>query len=88
MTTHNCVSKLFFATMNDVCKKEVFRVALDNDGRQICERELSEEQQAAVNAAFVFFNTPTFESAYAIDFDGGCTDGISRAAIHHDTASE
>lgn len=88
MNTSNCVSKLFFATMNDVCKKEIFRVALTEDGHQVCERDLSEDQQAAVSAAFTFFNTPTFENAYAIDFDGGCTDGISRAAIHHDTASE
>jgi len=89
MNTNDCVSKLFFALIDgDQCRKFIFRVALTNDGHQTCERELTEAQQSAVSAAFNFFNMPKFENAYAIDFDGGLTDGIMRAAIHHDQAEE
>jgi len=89
MTTSNCVSKLFFALIDgEQCRKFIFRVALTNDGHQTCDRELTEAQQSAVDSAFTFFNTPTFENCSAIDFDGGLTDGIMRAAIHHDIASE
>ena len=85
----DCTSKLFFALIDgDTCRKHVFRVTLLEDGHQHCERELTEAQQAAVSAAFQFFNTPKFEAGYAIDFDGGLTDGIMRAAIHHDIANE
>jgi len=87
MNTSTCVSKLFFALIDGKqCRKHVFRVALTNDGHQKCERDLTEAQQSAVDSAFTFFNTPKFENAYAIDFDGGLTDGIMRAAIHHDIA--
>jgi len=89
MNTQDCVSKLFFALIDgEQCRKHVFRVSLTDDGHQTCDRELTEPQQSAIDAAFTFFNTPKFENAYAIDFDGGCTDGIMRAAIHHDTANE
>jgi len=89
MNTNNCVSKLFFALIDGVqCRKHVFRVCLTDDGHQTVDRELTEAQKSAVSAAFTFFNTPTFENCSAIDFDGGLTDGIMRAAIHHDIASE
>jgi len=87
MNTSTCVSKLFFALIDgEQCRKFVFRVALIEGGHQKCERGLTEAQQSAVDAAFRFFNTPTFENCYAIDFDGGLTDGIMRAALHHDEA--
>ncbi len=88
MNTATCVSKLFFALIDGTTTKHVFRVALIEGGHQQCERDLTEAQQSAVDSAFTFFNTPKFENAYAIDFDGGLTDGIMRAAIHHDQAEE
>lgn len=88
MNTQTCVTRLFFATMNDACKKEIFSVTINSEGRYECARELTSTQQDAVGNCFKFFNEFNCDFTYALDLDGGVSDGISRCGIHHDVAAE
>ena len=83
------IEKLYFKFMGDDCSRQTLTVSLTNDGHYDTKFasggcRLTDEHWTVINSAFTFFNAPTFENAYAIDFDGGLTDGIERGAIRAD----
>ena len=83
------IEKLYFKFMGDDCSRQTLTVSIIEGGHfdtkfQSGGCRLSDDHWTAINSAFTFFNTPTFENCYALDFDGGLTDGIERAALHAD----
>lgn len=83
--------KLFFKIVDEsALANQTFSVTLRYSGRKeiIPPRRLTPLQEDAVHAAFRFFNETRFEAVYALDIDGGITDGIMRAAIHHDLVQD